>query len=133
MRMTALYVVTVCAAVLLAAPSALAHHSFPRDSDKTVSLTGTVVKFEMRNPHSRLFLDVRDSLGKATTWEIELGSVPALTGRGWQRDSLKAGDAVTVDAIVGSQKANIGAARDLTLPDGRVIFAGSHAGDKERP
>jgi hypothetical protein len=118
--------------LLLGAP-ALAHHSFPRDSDASVAIKGTVTKFEMRNPHSRVWLDVRDTAGKVTGWEIELGSVPALTGRGWTRDSLKAGDMITVDTIVGNQKPNIGAARDVTLPGGRVVFAGSHAGDKERP
>lgn len=133
MKTTALSVVAAFAAVLLTVSPVVAHHSFPRVSDKTVALAGTVVKFEMRNPHSRVLLDVRDPAGHVNTWEIELGSVPALTGRGWQRDSLKAGDVITVDAIVGSQKPNIGAARDLTLPDGRVVFAGSHAGDKDRP
>ena len=120
-------------AMLLAASPVFAHHFFPRASDKTVSLAGTVTKFEMRNPHSRVMLDVRDASGRVTTWEIELGSVPALTGRGWQRDSLKAGDRITVEAIVGSAKANVGAARDVTLPNGKVIFAGSHAGDFDRP
>jgi hypothetical protein len=119
--------------LLLAASPLVAHHSFPRASDTTVLLAGTVTKFEMRNPHSRVTLDVRDAAGQVTSWDIELGSIPALVGRGWQKNSLKAGDLITVDAIVGSARANVAAARDITLPGGKVVFAGSHAGDKDRP
>lgn len=130
MNVKILLFATACTALLLEASPVLAHHSFPRASDATVSIVGTVKKFEMRNPHSRIFVDARDATGAVRAWEIEMGSVTALAGRGWQRDSLKAGDVITVEAIVGSTKDNFAAARNLTLPDGRVIFAGSHVGDK---
>ena len=130
MTLTFLRILTAYGAlVVLTASPALAHHFFPRASDAPVSIVGTVTKFEMKNPHSRVLVDVRDSTGKVSSWEIELGSIGALTGRGWQRDSLKAGDIITVAAVLGIGKANLAAAREVSLPDGRVIFGGSHAGD----
>jgi hypothetical protein len=132
MKITRLGILAASSMLLTASPL-IAHHSFPRASDATVAIVGTVTKFEMRNPHSRVTLDVKDSAGRVTTWDVELGSIPALVGRGWQKDSLKPGDVITVDAIVGSAKANVAAARDITMPGGKVVFAGSHAGDKERP
>jgi hypothetical protein len=133
MKLNGLGIVVAGSMLALTTSPLVAHHSFPRASDTTIAIEGTVTKFEMRNPHSRLTLDVRDSAGRVTAWDIELGSIPALVGRGWQKDSLKPGDVITVDAIVGSMKANLAAARDITMPGGRVVFAGSHAGDKERP
>jgi hypothetical protein len=44
---------------------------------------------------------------------------------------VKPGDVITVDAIVG-KTANLAAAREVTFPNGRVVFGGSHAGDKPR-
>jgi len=115
-------------AALLAVPAA-AHHFVPRESDTTVTIVGTVAKFEMVNPHSRLFLVVGDETGTATMWEVELGSVMALVARGWKRELLKPGDRVVVEAILWKGRANAAVARDIEVPDGRRLFAGSHAGD----
>ncbi len=130
MTLNTLRILTTCTVLLLPASPALAHHFFARESDTPVSIAGTVTKFEMRNPHSRLYLEARDRGGNVSTWTIELGSVANLVARGWQRDLLKPGDVVTVEAIIGKGTPNIAAARDLTLPDGRIVFAGSHAGDR---
>ncbi|MBI2188424.1 MAG: hypothetical protein HYU37_15085 [Acidobacteria bacterium] len=118
-----------CGAAVLVASSVAAHHFVPQESDKTVRIAGTVTKFQMINPHSRLFLEVRDASGSVTVWEIELGSIGALTSRGWTRDLVKPGDVVTVEAILWKGRANAAVARDIQVPDGRRLFAGSHAGD----
>jgi hypothetical protein len=124
---------TLCSVLLLVASPGFGHHFFPRESDTPVSIVGTVVKFEMRNPHSRVTLEVRDRAGNVTTWLIEMGSVANLVARGWARDSVKAGDVITVEAILGKGTPNLAAARGVVLPDGHMLFGGSHAGDKSRP
>jgi hypothetical protein len=132
MTLNLLRILATCTVLLLPASPVLAHHFFARESDTPVSIAGTVTKFEMRNPHSRLYLEVRDRSGNLTPWTIELGSVANLIARGWQKTSLKPGDMVTVEVILGRGTPTIAAARELTLPDGRVVFAGSHAGDRDR-
>jgi hypothetical protein len=132
MRADVLGVVTVWAALVLTASPGLAHHFMPRESDKAVPIEGTVVRFDMINPHSRLFIEVEDATGRVDVWEIELGSVQALLARGWTRDALKPGDVVRVDAILWKGRANAAAARDVEWPDGRRLFGGSHAGDYPR-
>lgn len=116
-------------AVLLMGPPVVAHHFFPGDLDTTVAIVGTVTKVEWVNPHARFYIDVKDKAGKVTNWEIELGSPGALVRRGWKIDSLKSGDHVTVEGFPWKGKVNKAVARDVQLPDGRKVFAGSHAGD----
>jgi hypothetical protein len=118
---------------LLFTSPVLAHHFFPQASDKTVPIAGKVTKFEWVNPHSRLFIDVKDKTGKVNNWEIELGSPAALTKRGWKIDSLKFGDPITVEAILWKGRVNAAVAQDVQFPDGRKVFAGSHAGDPPLP
>lgn len=114
----------------LTATPGFAHHFFPRASDAPIALTGTVQKFEMQNPHSMLYLDVKDANGKVTTWQVQLGSIQGLVSRGWEKTTVKSGDVVSVQAIRGTGKDNLAAAQNITLPGGRVIFGGSHVGDK---
>ena len=109
----------------------LAHHSFAAeyDANKPISITGTVTKVEWMNPHARFYVDVKEADGKVTSWNFELGAIPVLLKQGWRKDSLKAGDQVSVEgsrAKDGSKTAN---ARSVKLPDGRRVFAGSSGGD----
>jgi len=58
-------------------------------------------------------------------WAFEIGSPNGLMRQGWTRNSLKAGDVVTVAgsrARDGSTNSN---ARSVTTADGKRLFAGS--------
>jgi hypothetical protein len=105
----------------------LAHHSFAAeyDNNKPIKLSGTVTKVEWMNPHARFYIDVKDESGKVTGWEFELGSPNALMRKGWTRNSLKPGDAVTVDGYRAKDGSTLGNARSINLADGRKVFAGS--------
>jgi hypothetical protein len=88
-------VVTVFAALLLAAPVA-AHHSFTAtyNTEKTMSIEGIVKQFLLRNPHSFLHVVVKNAEGKEEVWNVEWAAAGQLAGT--FANSLKAGDAVVV-------------------------------------
>ena len=76
---------------------AVAHHSysaFDMTSEKTLS--GTVKKFDYTNPHSWIWLDVKNDQGGVDTWGIEGMSPNYLSRRGWNRSTLKPGDKITI-------------------------------------
>src|SRR5215813_2762048 len=119
------------AVLLLMAGSAIAHHSFAAEYDarKPITLTGTVTKVEWMNPHIFLYVDVKDSDGKVTSWRGEGGNLSGLMRRGWRKDSLKVGDIVTIEGSLAKNGQPLVNARTVTLADGKKLFAGSSGGD----
>ncbi len=107
----------------LGATSAIAHHSFAVffDSDRTITITGTVTAFRFTNPHGTIALDVTGTDGKVTAWRAETNAPVVLTRRGWRRDSVKPGDQLTIDGWVardGKPYLRLRSARDA---QGRLI------------
>jgi hypothetical protein len=119
-------IVAAALIVALAAPL-LAHHSFAAeyDSSKPTTLTGSVVKLEWINPHARIYIDVKAADGKVTNWEIELGAPAMLLRQGWTKNSLKAGETITITGSLAKDGSNLANARSVTLADGTKVFAGS--------
>ena len=80
---------------LLATPPALAHHSFAPhfDVDKPVDISGTVIEYEARNPHSYLHIAAVDENGKTQEYVCESHGVTVLARVGLTKEVLKAGTA----------------------------------------
>src|SRR3954468_17233594 len=120
-------------ALLLAARPSVAHHSFAAefDSSKPFKMTGTVTKVEWQNPHTYFFIDVTDDKGKVTNWGMEMGSPNGLMRAGWSRNTMKAGDKVTVEGSLAKDGSATGNARSVTLADsGQKLFAASSQGNQ---
>ena len=84
-------------ALLFSAGALFAHHGNSAYNETArVPIKGTVTEFIWVNPHSQIYLDVKDSSGKVVNWGIETNSPGILTRAGWTRHALKAGDKVTV-------------------------------------
>lgn len=93
-----MFVVPAIAVLSLTAKLALAHHSFAMfDSDKNVTIEGTVKEVQWTNPHIWIQLMAKDeATGKEVEWSIEGDSPNVLSRRGWTRKSLNAGDKATL-------------------------------------
>jgi Family of unknown function (DUF6152) len=118
--------------LLLAVAPLVAHHSFSAefDSTKVVTLTGKVTKVEWMNPHARIYFDAKSDKGEMVNWDFEMGSPNGLMRLGWRRDSLKAGDEITVNGTLAKNSPYVGNARSVTLvKTGKRLFAGSSEGD----
>ena len=117
----------VVAALLLAAGSVQAHHSFAAEFDinQPIELKGEVVKMVFTNPHSRIFLKVTTASGEVQEWSIEGGAPNALIRRGWNRDSLPPGTMVTVLGYRARDNSLSASGGSVTLPDGSKLDATS--------
>jgi hypothetical protein len=142
---------SIAAAAIAASLPLAAHHSFSAEFDgsKEIKATGAVTKLDWQNPHGWIHLTVTEicertaaargaeaveqewacrapgSNEKEADWAFEIGSPNGLMRQGWTRNSLKAGDVVTVQgsrARDGSTNSN---ARSVTTADGKRLFAGS--------
>jgi hypothetical protein len=112
-----------------AAVPILAHHSFSAEFDrnKLVTAKETVPKVEWANPHARFYIDVKDDGGKTNNWDFELASPNGFMRRGWTRNSLKMGDAVTVTGWAAKNAACFENTSAATLAHGKKVVAGSSA------
>jgi hypothetical protein len=121
---TAARLLCLCIAPLM---PLLAHHSFSAEFDgtKAVELKGVVTKLDWANPHVYFYIDVKDDKGNIVSWGCETGGPGGLIRAGWRRDSMKAGDQVTVDGYLAKDGSHLVDARNVTLPDGRKVFVGT--------
>ena len=104
-----------------------AHHSFAAEFDKSkpVTLEGMVTKFDLINPHGWIYLDGKDEAGKEGQWSIETGNVSSLLRNGWTKESVKPGTTVIIQGFRAKDGSNTVNAREVKLPDGRKLLAGS--------
>lgn len=111
-----------------------AHHAFAAefDTNKPVKLRGTVAKVDMVNPHSWIYVDVKNADGTTTQWMVEGGSPNALVRHGFTKNSLPKGTEIIFEGFQAKDGSNRANGRDIMLPDGKKIFLGS-SGDQGPP
>ena len=135
MRTTLLTAAAAGLALALAIVPARAHHAFAAEFDvnKPLKLTGTLLKWEMVNPHSWFHVDVTGTDGKVSTWKIEGGSPNQLIRMGVTKQTLPIGTELVIDAYQAKDGTMKAVGRDFVLPDGKRLFLGGSAGNVAPP
>ena len=121
---TKLAVAIIGGVLLLAAMPVSAHHAFSAefDVDKPLTLKGTLVVWEMINPHSWFHINVKGPDGKVTEWMVEGGSPNTLIRLGVTKYTVKIGTELTIEGYQAKEATNKAVGRNFVLPDGTRLF-----------
>jgi len=116
--------VLVVVGLLLGVPSLWGHHGLAAfDTTHTVKMQGTVTDFQWINPHAYIYADLKDENGKVANWKLELGSLGMLTRfGGWSPNTVKRGDAVTVQGFRAKDGSPYMSLGKIVLPNGQSLL-----------
>ena len=119
-----LFVGTVCLIALsLTCTPLQAHHGtgVAYETEKVVTVKGTVVEWIWANPHCGLLFDVADDSGNVVHWGAELGNPHQESGAGFSKDVFKPGDKITVTGHPAKSGAPRMTLSKVVLEDGHVL------------
>jgi len=116
---------TVITVALTAAPGFAHHSDVAYDQAKRTTLKeAKVISYAWRNPHGIMVLDIKDETGEVVRWTLETGSPSSLMTDGWTKNSVVAGDVITVDANPARNGTKFGRLLRVTKADGTVLTWG---------
>jgi uncharacterized protein DUF6152 len=121
--------------VLLTASQLRAHHAFAAEFDvsKPLTLKGTLIKWEMVNPHSWFHIGVKEKDGKTTEWLVEGGSPNQLIRMGVTKNTVPVGTELVVEGYQAKDGTMKAVGRNFVLADGKRLFLGGSAGGVSDP
>jgi hypothetical protein len=108
--------------VLAASAPTWAHHgSAAYDMQKPITGKATVTDLRWSNPHVILGFDMKDESGAVKNWHIEMPNPVFLERAGWTKESLKAGDEITITFHAAKNGQPNGV---ISQNNGKIVFNG---------
>ena len=109
-------------AMVAAASPLLAHHSWPVDTSRAVTVSGTVTSYEWGNPHVMMGLDVKAENGTIEKWNVGGPSTTRMEANGWDKTTLKPGDMITATGFRFSDGQKILRLDKVLMASGKEMF-----------
>lgn len=121
-----LLLTAVSATLLSTSLSASAHHAFSAefDAQKPIELTGVVTKGQWVNPHSWIYVDVKNADGTVSNWGFEFGAPFSLKQKGLTKTTLPVGTEIKLKGYLAKNGEKFAYSTSITLADGRVFQTG---------
>ena len=126
MRLSRFGISIAAAAVGSLAHVASAHHSFSAefDSSKPIVVDGEITKVRLVNPHSWIYLDVKNKDGSVTNWGFEFATPSSLRDKGLGKEDVLPGTRIRIEGYRAKNGGPFGYSRLATLANGRVVQTG---------
>jgi hypothetical protein len=116
----------VAVGVLIVSLPICAHHGNAAfDTEKKVTVKGTVTDWTWANPHCYLKVDAKDEKGNVIHWSAEVNNPAMMTSLGWRARDFKVGDEVTLTLTTAKNGVPVGKIYEVILPDGRKLYGGA--------
>jgi hypothetical protein len=111
-----LVVLAAIASLVLFSRATMAHHGVAGyDLGKTITLHGTVAKFDWSNPHVVVEVDAKNDAGVMQHWTIEFAAPIHMTRAGWNKNAMKTGDDIVIDTHPSRNGAPVGISSTITF------------------
>jgi hypothetical protein len=110
----------------VSAPLFAHHGGAAYDTDKTVTVKGTVTDYVWSNPHVFVKVDVKDGSGNTAHWIVEAQNPVSMLQIGWSKNTFKPGDEVEIDAMPAKNGNPVGflGSSSPTAPRRRIVING---------
>lgn len=120
---TRIHILALVAVAIVAAASPLfAHHSWPVDFGREITVKGTITGYTWENPHVMMGLDVQGANGKTERWSVGGPSVTRMSANGWDKNTLKRGDVITAIGYRFSDGQNVLRLQKVVMASGKEMF-----------
>jgi hypothetical protein len=124
MRKKAVLVFALALGLLSASMPLFAHHGTAVfDTDKTVTLKGSVTEWDWSNPHCLLQFDVKNESGQSVHWIAETQNPANMVYAGFGKASFKPGDEITVTLMPTKNGLPYGRIKQVVLANGKTLNA----------
>ena len=118
---TRLQILVLGAVGILGVTSPLfAHHTWPVDRSREITVKGTVTGYSWANPHVMIALDVNQG-GKVEKWNVGGPSTDRMAANGWDRNTLKPGDTITGVGYRFSDGSNVLRLEKILMASGKEL------------
>jgi hypothetical protein len=137
LRRTAMYRLAgflLAISFVIFAPASIAHHGLSAhyDLSKPVLVEGIVRKFDIKNPHSYLYVDMKNDTGGVDTWKCELPSLVILRRQNFTSDRLKTGDTIKLEGTAARRSPHGCVMNVAHLADGSILRMRFRPGNKDK-
>ena len=112
---------TIALALVLGTVPLLAHHSWPVNMERLVTVKGTVMEFAWENPHPMITLEVRTDDGTVEKWLVGGPAINRMEANGWTKTTVKVGDVITGTGFQFSDGQKIIRLERIMLADGKEM------------
>jgi len=111
-------IITVVVGLAFSVPLFAHHGAASFETGKTITVSGMVTEYVWTNPHVLVKVDAKDDSGAVQHWVLEAWNPVTQTGRGWTKNTFKAGDMVSLDITPAKNSQPVGEIR------GRIVING---------
>jgi hypothetical protein len=108
--------------ILTAVTPLFAHHAWPVDNSREITVSGTVTGYDWANPHVMIGLDVKTDNGKVEKWRVGGPSTSRMAGNGWGKSTLTGGEVITAIGYRFSDGQNILRLQKIVMSNGKEMF-----------
>ena len=111
----------VVLALMFTSVALSAHHSWPVNMSKQVTVKGTVKEISWVNPHPMFILEVRADDGKLEKWEVGGPAITRMEANGWSATTVRPGDVITGTGYQFTDGQKIIRLERVVLADGKEL------------